>query len=438
MERAEALLRTVFPGAEISKVLASELATQDSGGQSTGPDQSLSSKPLNSPSLAQQAGSDVSQDYIPLASPTQPAADDQSLLHESAPSAADDDFEWDEREALWSSHDPGAGMASLRGADESVLPKITDGMATLSTNDSNTGFLGSVSGAALLRLISDHRGGIKSGGDTTPRGEERRGSGEAFLALRPGEQSGPWLRAQPVLTRAFVDTLVDAYFAHYHPTFPILHEATFREQYQTLSDRPKGTWHVLANLVAALGSFVSSTCSDDTDINLFNAVKSQLTIEALEAGSLGLVQAFAMAANYLQKRNRPNSGYTYGGVALRLAISLGLHKEFHGWQTAPLKKEIRRRVWWSLCVLDVGATVTYGRPLNWPTVGVEAAFPLNIHEQVRSISLPLVMEPTDIVNYRISKQSQQMSHSSVTKLQSTATSGPNQHITSRLFAYTIA
>jgi hypothetical protein len=179
------------------------------------------------------------------------------------------------------------------------------------------------------------------------------------------------------------DTFIDAYFALYHPTFPILHESTFREQYSKVSDRPGGsTWLVLANLVAALGSFVSSTCSDDTHTTFFNAVKGHLSIESLETGSLTLVQAFGMAANYLQKRNRPNSGYNYGGVALRLAISLGLHKELPGWQTVPLKKEIRRRVWWSLCVLDVGATVTYGRPLNWPQAGVETAFPLNIHEKV--------------------------------------------------------
>jgi hypothetical protein len=183
-----------------------------------------------------------------------------------------------------------------------------------------------------------------------------------------------------------VDTLVDAYFALYHPTFPILHEPSFREQYARLSGRvSRSTWHTLANLVAALGSFVSSPCSDETHATLFNAVKANLSIDSLETGSITLVQAFAMAANYLQKRNRPNSGYNYGGIALRLAISLGLHKEFRGWQTTLFKKEIRRRVWWSLCVLDVGATVTYGRPLNWPQVGVDIPFPSNIHEKVSDL-----------------------------------------------------
>ena len=389
LERAEALLRTLLPSSDVSQILTQDLHAQEPSQDLNSTDKGSASDGGQPSSSAQPAGVELPE-TASFASPTSAstATENTSLLHESGPSAADDDFEWDERESLWSSHDPVAALSTHQGSEESTVPKITDGMATLTTNDSNTGFLGSVSGAALLRLISANKGGVTSAREISER-EERKSSLADFLAFRQDEtsSSGPWLRAQPILTRAFVDTLVDSYFAHYHPTFPILHEASFREQYQTLNDRPKGTWHILANLVAALGSFVSSSCSDDTDINLFNAVKSQLTIEALEAGSLGLVQAFAMAANYLQKRNRPNSGYNYGGVALRLAISLGLHKEFLGWKTTPLRKEVRRRVWWSLCVLDVGATVTYGRPLNWPQVGVEASFPLNIHEKVSCLFL---------------------------------------------------
>ncbi|KAH6703190.1 transcriptional regulatory protein GAL4 [Leptodontidium sp. MPI-SDFR-AT-0119] len=315
-----------------------------------------------------------------------------------------DDFEWDERNYSWTLPDADIKNSVLNANMEGDVSKTTDGMATLTVDDSNTGFLGSVSGAALLRLIWMGTG--SHGAGETPDGrDECQESLEQFFRHRSsdGPSLAPWLRTQAIVTRAMADTFIDAYFALYHPTFPILHESTFREQYSKVSDRPGGsTWLVLANLVAALGSFVSSTCSDDTHTTFFNAVKGHLSIESLETGSLTLVQAFGMAANYLQKRNRPNSGYNYGGVALRLAISLGLHKELHGWRTAPLKKEIRRRVWWSLCVLDVGATVTYGRPLNWPQAGVETAFPLNIHEKdltTASTSLPPEANETTIYSY---------------------------------------
>lgn len=411
LERAEALLRTVFSEPELARMLGQGLqkdqasqfnSTEPSNGTETSSGFATDGRPrmfkrsstefdsiLSSPQTEEPPYQNTSQQHRSVDAnshlPTLSNANENtSDVFDNVPSAADDDFEWDESENTWNSFEPDARTSSLRDTDAANMRKITDGMATLSANDSNTGFLGPVSGAALLQLISVNKGNNQTVGEVLELGDMRRNSIVDILEtqLTENSPSGSWLTAQPILNRAFVDTLVDTYFAHYHPTFPILHEPTFRQHYQTLSDRPKGIWHTLSHLVAALGAFVSNNCPDMTDINLFNAMKSQLTIESLETGSLGLVQAFAMAANYLQKRNRPNSGYNYGGVALRLAISLGLHKEFQRWETALVKKEIRRRVWWSLCVLDVGATITYGRPLNWPQAGVEAQFPLNIHETV--------------------------------------------------------
>jgi hypothetical protein len=60
-----------------------------------------------------------------------------------------------------------------------------------------------------------------------------------------------------------------------------------------------------------------------------------------------------LISNYQQKRNKPNSGYNYTGLAVRMAMGLGLHKEFQDWNISPLKMEIRRRVWWTLCILDI-------------------------------------------------------------------------------------
>ncbi|KAK5557104.1 hypothetical protein LTR46_004915 [Exophiala xenobiotica] len=355
------------------------------------------------------ADPDQKFDFQPLESSRSPA-EESSAPFENLP-AADDDFEWDERDPSWNFSDLAGGAPTSENDADADTPKITDGMATLTTDDSHTGFYGSVSGAALLRLIwmGNTAEGTENKGAMRPA--ERRPTMEQLFKDSQDQDRLPssWLQTQPLITRAVVDSMVDAYFALYHPTFPILHQPSFRQEYMKLSSRPgASTFHILVNLVATLGAFVSSSGADDTHITLFNAVKANLTIGSLETGSLSLVQAFAMAATYLQKRNRPNSGYNYGGVALRMATSLGLHKEFHGWQATPFKKEVRRRVWWSLCVLDVGATVTYGRPLNWPQVGVETAFPLNIHEQdlePTSSCFPPELNETTLYTY-ISTQSQ--------------------------------
>jgi transcriptional regulatory protein GAL4 len=406
LERAERILRTVFPDQHVQQLLSHGLADGLSP-LVQGPQNPLQTSAILSGQPRRESlspgSADAEREGFDKPAPRSNVGLQPSHEFETVPFAADDDFEWDERESLWTLGDPG-GRSTNFDLDAEI-PKLTDGMATLTANDTNTGFLGSVSGASLLRLISSGSQGNSS--QSSRIKQEQRDESMPDI-MNANYNTGPSLRAQPLLTRQFVDGLINAYFSHYHPTFPILHEPTFREQYHNLGNRPKGTWHVLANLVAAMGSFVSSPCNDDTHITLFNVVKNSLSIESLEAGSLGLVQAFAMAANYLQKRNRPNSGYNYGGLALRLAISLGLHKEVHGWQTTPLKKEIRRRVWWSLCVLDVGATVTYGRPLNWPRVGVDTPFPLNIQESsltAQSTSLPIEINEATYYTY-VNTQSQ--------------------------------
>ena len=293
-------------------------------------------------------------------------------------SSVAEDLEWNEQESSWCMYDP-----NYASTTDSVLPSsvrnIMDGMASLTVKDHNRGYLGAASGAALLHQILSAR----------PDGEgvDAQFSQHQIESLfQDNADQSRWLRTQTMTTRVVVGNLIDAFFDLYHTTFPIVHEPTFRAQYAgTLPCPNKDKWNVLANIVAALGSFASSNSSDATDLLIFQAAQKGLFSEYLEVGNLTLVQGFGLAANYLQKRNKPNSGYNYGGMALRMAISLGLHKEFEGATISPLQKEIRRRVWWCLCVLDVGATITYGRPLNWPQAGVEVALPQNIFEEVSSI-----------------------------------------------------
>ena len=67
--------------------------------------------------------------------------------------AGGDDFEWDECGPSWNVTGPTAAKLTPSNAVATKVPQITNGMATLTANDANAGFLGSVSGSALLRLI---------------------------------------------------------------------------------------------------------------------------------------------------------------------------------------------------------------------------------------------------------------------------------------------
>jgi transcriptional regulatory protein GAL4 len=252
-------------------------------------------------------------------------------------------FEWDERSGR-----PNGG-------------KFVDGMGSLTSESNEGGYLGLcfiylilifvkltcqgvASGAALLRLtqIADQRL------EMDPR-------------IRP--PSIPFA----LTSLSALDGFIDAYFSLFHRSYPILHEATFRAQLMEIVPRPSGSaWQVLLYAVAATGAFTTATQQSDVDLGLFEAAKARFSTDLLETGNLVLVQALTLMSNYAQKRNNPNSSYNYTGLARRIAMGIGLHKKFPSWNASLLTLEMRRRVWWSIYVFDVGAIITFSRPLDFP------------------------------------------------------------------------
>lgn len=183
-----------------------------------------------------------------------------------------------------------------------------------------------------------------------------------------------------------LEPFIDAYFTIYHCSYPIVHEATFRAQFMEIIPRPSGNaWQVLLFVMSAVGVFASATQPTDVDLALFDAAKARLSIDVLESGNLVLVQALTLISNYLQKRNKPNSGYNYMGLARRVAMGIGLHKEFPTWDASLLTLEMRRRVWYCLYIFDIGAIITFSRPFDFPGDGVDVQLPLNTHDSVCSL-----------------------------------------------------
>lgn len=296
------------------------------------------------------------------------------------------------RDFVRESASPGAEEALPQQADgfdwaeETTLSGLSDGMAALSIKPEGTGYLGATSSVMPLRALLT--------GDTEMDFSRNPPLGGP---LNTGGFEAPYL-ASP-LSGFSQQSFIDAYFLYYHSSYPFIHEATFRAQHAGLSPRPKGKpWPILLNAVLAIGSWCVGDDDSTIDRTFYQEVNSlwQDDSSVFEAGNLALVQALLLLSNYTQKTNKPNTGWNYLGLAVRMALSLGLHKEFPDWNISPLQREMRRRVWWGLYIFDSGASITFGRPVLLPESSImDTNHVLNIHEEdLTTITTSLPQEIT--------------------------------------------
>lgn len=95
----------------------------------------------------------------------------------------------------------------------------------------------------------------------------------------------------------------------------------------------------------------------------------QLLPDVYEEGSILCVETLALIGYFMQNLDRQDAAFLYIGMALRMAISLGLHQEVssdspsaHGLDEEA--REHRRRVWWSIYSLDRILSVKSGNPVT--------------------------------------------------------------------------
>ncbi|KAL0256464.1 Transcriptional activator [Diplodia seriata] len=83
-----------------------------------------------------------------------------------------------------------------------------------------------------------------------------------------------------------------------------------------------------------------------------------------DEGSVLFVEVLSLVGYFMQNLNRRDAAFLYIGLALRMAISLGLHQEIVDPEMDEGTREHQRRLWWSVYSMDRILCAKSGNPIT--------------------------------------------------------------------------
>ncbi|KAI2626791.1 fungal-specific transcription factor domain-containing protein [Xylaria nigripes] len=143
----------------------------------------------------------------------------------------------------------------------------------------------------------------------------------------------------------------------------------------------------------------------------------------LTSSDLFVLQAFVLFL-ILVRRYDPKSSSVLSGLVVKIAQALGLHRDGTHFDNLSLfETEMRRRLWWAICVLDLRSAEDQGCELTVLEQSFDTRFPLNINDSDISADMtefpPERTGPTDmtfcLIRYEICSISRKL-HTAVSRI----------------------
>lgn len=193
-----------------------------------------------------------------------------------------------------------------------------------------------------------------------------------------------------------VSILWEAYKENVAPLIAIIHRPTARKLFIEAAQHPETLDKNSEALVFAmyLSSIVSMTPAQcfsllEEDRNLavkryrFAVEQALAKANLLNTQSLVLLQAAVLFLICVRREDDSKFVWSMNAIVLRLAQGLGLHRDGSNFSLKPFETEMRRRLWWHICLMDSRSSEDHGTD------------PL-IHEGMYDCRLPLNVNDDDI------------------------------------------
>lgn len=196
----------------------------------------------------------------------------------------------------------------------------------------------------------------------------------------------------PTPSQVFI--LWEVFKENVDPLLRVFHRPTTKQFIFSASNSPesvsKTTEATLFSIYyAALTSLTSSQCQallgEDRDRSLskyrFAMEQSLARANFLNSSSIMLLQAFVLFLLCVRRQDDTRVVWTLSGLAIRIAVSMGLHRDGESFGISPFEVEMRRRLWWIIMTLDTRAAEDHGSDYSIIEASYDTKLPLNINDE---------------------------------------------------------
>ncbi|KAI4186226.1 MAG: hypothetical protein L6R41_003613 [Letrouitia leprolyta] len=204
--------------------------------------------------------------------------------------------------------------------------------------------------------------------------------------------------AAEAMTGTQEEYFLNLFWQSYHYILQIIDETEFREHYKSLwtagaPRKPSALVDIVLALCMQYGvaftprSGAANQLQADVDGSdatiagrwLYRRSQTLLSSE-LESPSLMTLQCQILAVYYLCNASFQNMAHVALAIAVRTAQTLGLHLEPSSEGMPRKERELRKRLWWTLYVVESKTCMKLGRPWSAQIAQVTCSLPADDHE----------------------------------------------------------
>ncbi|KAI0134277.1 fungal-specific transcription factor domain-containing protein [Xylariales sp. AK1849] len=223
------------------------------------------------------------------------------------------------------------------------------------------------------RVLPDSASRLLDGPSTTATDEQDR-------RLTQEVGTGSFTDAGEYLSPTQEEYFLSFFWESYHTSYPVLDEAEFKEHYRSLWTTPRlerkssaivdivialCMQYVMAKLPDAKCKSASRATVDKNDATIagrwYYRRSQRLLSSELESPTISTLQCHILSSVYLCCGSFQNMSDSDCALAARTAYMLGLHLE-PSTSMPKRERELRKRLWWTLYVLESKMSMKLGRP----------------------------------------------------------------------------